>query len=92
MQVSWIQVGAFAMSVVGWRNVMDMTIHFPDELGKRIQQLPDGNDLVVRATQVALERRVIAERLERSSQQGNQGDYATDAVGAFFDKWSTHAG
>jgi hypothetical protein len=72
---------------------MDMVIHFPDEIGKKLQEQQDANGLVVNATLAALEKQFIAQELSESSAQGNRGEYASEAeMAAFFSKWSRHEG
>ena len=69
---------------------MDLVIHFPDELRQQLQEQPDANNFVVKATQAALEDQMIARRLAKSSEQGRRGEYATDEVNAFFAQWSDY--
>jgi len=67
---------------------MDLVIHLPDELGKRLQEQPDTNEFIVRAAQEALEKRMLAQELETSAAQGDRGEYADPKkLAAFFDKW-----
>ncbi|MBF0133570.1 MAG: hypothetical protein HQL75_13415 [Magnetococcales bacterium] len=67
---------------------MDHVLHLPDEVGKQVHGEPDMNAFWVRVSQMALEDRVIAQRLSQSSEQGRRGEYATDEVEAFFAQWS----
>nr|CRH07655.1 protein of unknown function [Candidatus Magnetococcus massalia] len=57
---------------------MDMVIHFPDKMGKVLQQKKDLQEFVVKATQAALEKQHIAESLAESAAQGDQGEYASE--------------
>jgi predicted transcriptional regulator len=71
---------------------MDVTFSLPDELGRKIKALPDGNDLVVTALQMVVERETIAQGLAESSAQGNRGEYVSDEeMNSIWSKWSKHA-
>ncbi|MBF0369799.1 MAG: hypothetical protein HQL52_10110 [Magnetococcales bacterium] len=72
---------------------MDMVIHFPDELGKRVREQPDANDFIVKAAQTALEKQILGKELAESATQGDRGEYADpEEIEAFFDRWNSDAG
>ena len=71
------------------RTKMDLVIHFPDEMRQHLQEQSDTNEFVVRATQIALEEQVLAQRLAKSAAQADRGEYADPKkLEAFFNKWS----
>lgn len=67
---------------------MNITVDFPDEIGKVVAQLPDMNEFLVKAARVALEDKQEEEELLLSIQEADRGEYATEEVNAFFAKWS----
>ena len=71
---------------------MDLTIHVPDKLGRKIKEQSDPSGFMVKAAQVAFEDQMIAQRLARSQEQSERGEDATEEVEAFFAKWDDNAG
>lgn len=72
---------------------MDVTFSLPEELGKQIKNLPDGNEMVVTALQIFLERQIIARELAESSAQADRGEYASEEeMNEFWSKWSRYEG
>ncbi len=70
---------------------MDIIVRFPDNLGKEISQMPDHNDLIVHATQKALQERWLNDQTAKSLKQADNGEYADEAeVKRFLDKWSDY--
>lgn len=71
---------------------MDMVVHLPDELGKKVREQPDPNEFLVKAAQTAIEDQTIARRLAKSQAQSERGEDATEEVNVFFSEWSLYEG
>lgn len=70
---------------------MDITVNFPDKVGKVVAQLPNVNEFLVEAAETALADKLLADDIALSIQEADRGEYATEEVNAFFAKWSNHA-
>lgn len=78
------------MSVLEKKSLIDITIHFPDNIGKAVTQLPNMNEFLVQATEKALQERYLDTHTKAALQEADRGEYATEEVEAFFAKWSDY--
>lgn len=67
---------------------MDITIHFPENVGKAVKELPNANTFLVEATKQALKNKSLADDIALSIQEADQKEYATQEVRSFFAKWN----
>jgi hypothetical protein len=68
---------------------MDVTIHFPDKMGKEISLLPNVNKFIIEATQKALLEKWRDTETDEAIKRADAGKYADDKdVDSFFSKWA----
>ena len=81
------------MTVTAQSPHVDLVIQFPDSVGQRLRRRSDANDFVVKATQAALEKQMLAQELAESAAQADRGEYADEEeLKKFFDKWNADEG
>ncbi len=72
---------------------MNVTLHLPDQLGKKLTEMPDYERFAERALRKALADKAALEqyhqeKIEKGIQAAREGRFAEDQdVEAFFDQW-----